>query len=115
MHVERAIRCGFAQHGRTCRGAARSFPLYAFTSKWRGPWVTQENHVAEMRLQCGRVRCDEIAKRRQCVRRHEVATPCVGIAPRRMRAAGYAWPCWRGVGYLTRDAFEDTVHFDAYN
>ena len=89
------------------------FPLYAFNIEVaRAPWVTQETMIAEMRLQWWRDVCDEIAKR-GIVRRHEVATPlALAIAPEDAAlldtlAAARRWDIYR-------DAFEDTVHFDAY-
>jgi phytoene synthase len=54
---------------------ARLFPLYAFNLEVaRGPVVSAEPMIAEMRLQWWRDVLDEIAGARP-VRRHEVATP----------------------------------------
>lgn len=89
------------------------FPLYAFNVEvTRAPWVTQEEMIAEMRLQWWRDALEEISAG-QNVRKHEVvdalaqvldqdACKCLDelIAARR-------WDIYK-------DPFEDDTHFERY-
>ncbi len=89
------------------------FPLYAFNLEVaRAPWVTQEAHIAEMRLQWWRDALDEISAGGQ-VRRHEVVTPLVEILDPESAecldklVAARRWDIYR-------DTFEDEAHFRKY-
>lgn len=86
------------------------FPLYAFNVEVaRAPWVTQEEMIAEMRLQWWRDVLDEIRGGRE-VRRHEVATPlaavvdATGAALLDQAVAARRWDIYR-------DPFEDMAQF----
>lgn len=89
------------------------FPLYAFNIEVaRGPWVTQEPMIAEMRLQWWRDACEEIMQGGP-VRRHEVATPLAEAVTSEDAAlldtliAARRWDIYR-------EAFEDEAHFERY-
>ncbi len=89
------------------------FPLYAFNLEVaRAPWVTQEAHIAEMRLQWWRDALGEIAADGQ-VRRHEVVTPLSevldadGAALLDKLIAARRWDIYR-------DTFENKAHFQEY-
>ncbi len=89
------------------------FPIYAFNVEVaRGPWVTQESMIAEMRLQWWRDALGEI-REGGAVRRHEVVTPLAGILDHDsvelldQLVAARRWDIYR-------DPFEDEAHFRDY-
>ena len=89
------------------------FPLYAFNVEVaRAPWVTQEDMIAEMRLQWWRDALEEIGQGGH-VRRHEVVDALADV----LDAEGAT--CLDGLIAARRwdiykDAFEDQAHFDSY-
>ncbi|MEP1766541.1 MAG: squalene/phytoene synthase family protein [Sulfitobacter sp.] len=89
------------------------FALYAFNVEVsRGPWVTQEPMIAEMRLQWWRDVLEEIAQGGP-VRRHEVATPLAEVlSPQQAQmldvlVAARRWDIYR-------DPFEDAADLTRY-
>jgi len=95
--------------------AARAvlFPLYAMNVEVaRAPWVTQEEMIAEMRLQWWRDAVEEIAVSKP-VRQHEVVTPLSGVVTPEIAGqlddmiAARRWDIYR-------DPFEDRAAFDAH-
>ena len=89
------------------------FPLYAFNVEVaRAPWVTQEEMIAEMRLQWWRDALEEIGAG-GTVRKHEVTDALVGILDAEGAQildgliAARRWDVYK-------DPFEDQAHFDDY-
>ena len=89
------------------------FAIYAFNVEVvRAPWVTQEEIIAEMRLQWWRDALDEI-KAGGDVRRHEVVTPLAAVLDADGAAlldglvAARRWD-------IGKEPFEDDAHFEQY-
>ncbi|MCO4848562.1 MAG: squalene/phytoene synthase family protein [Yoonia sp.] len=89
------------------------FPIYAFNVEvTRAPWVTQEEMIAEMRLQWWRDALEEIGAGGS-VRKHEVVDALAGILdPEGAKTlddlvAARRWDVYK-------DAFEDRSHLNEY-
>ena len=89
------------------------FPIYAFNVEvTRAPWVTQEEMIAEMRLQWWRDALEEICAG-GAVRKHEVVDALADILdPEAAKTlddlvAARRWDVYK-------DAFEDRTHLDEY-
>ena len=89
------------------------FPLFAMNVEVsRAPWVTQEEMIAEMRLQWWRDALEEIAAGGP-VRRHEVVTPLGAVMTPALAGALDDYIAVRRWD-IYRDPFDDPAHFDRY-
>lgn len=92
---------------------AKLLPILAFNIEVsRAPWVTQEDMIAEMRLQWWRDALEEIAQGKP-VRSHEVTTPlAAALAPQLAQELDHLVAARRWDIYS--DPFEDADHQDSY-
>ncbi len=89
------------------------FPLFAMNVEVsRAPWVTQEEMIAEMRLQWWRDALEEIAAGGP-LRRHEVVTPLGAVMTPQLAGTLDDYIAVRRWD-IYRDPFDDAAHFDRY-